>query len=116
MCLTGSLLLVPLLSGILKVPDGILGIISLLGSAGSSLTVAFAVSPLMMYLCKLIKTALQNSLMLITFFYLAAIGSVLSAAIGTVYRSKISKTAEGSDLSLKKIFAAIILPLIINVS
>lgn len=48
---TGTLLLVPLLSGFLKVPDGVLGIVSLLGNMGSSLTTTFATSSLMMYLC-----------------------------------------------------------------
>ena len=48
----GTLFILPVLSKFLKVPDGAIGIISLIGNFGAHLTVAFAISSLMMYLCK----------------------------------------------------------------
>lgn len=51
-CITGILIILPVLSGYFKVSDGIMGILSLLANIGAYLTIAFAVSPLMVYLCK----------------------------------------------------------------
>jgi len=51
--LLGTLVILPIMSGFFKVRDGVIGIISLLGQTGGYLTIAFAVSPLMLFLCKL---------------------------------------------------------------
>jgi hypothetical protein len=48
----GTLIVLPILSGYFKVRDGVLGVVSLLAHTGSNLTIAFATSPLMVYLCK----------------------------------------------------------------
>jgi len=48
----GTLIFLPVLSKIFKVRDGAIGVVSLLGNFGSHVTVAFATTTLMMYLCK----------------------------------------------------------------
>lgn len=55
----GTLLILPVLSRYLKWKDGTIGSISMLGNIGSAFTIAFAVTPLMMYLCELKMRFLQ---------------------------------------------------------
>ena len=43
--------MLPIMSYYLKIRDAIIGIVSLLGQAYAYMLVAFAVTPLMMYLC-----------------------------------------------------------------
>ncbi|EFX69296.1 hypothetical protein DAPPUDRAFT_329199 [Daphnia pulex] len=75
----GTLILLPILSGYFKVRDGIIGVISLLANIGSNLTVAFAVSPLIMYL--------------------SSIGHFFSPLAGIIIRSIFSKTLSSDELS-----------------
>ncbi|EFX69308.1 hypothetical protein DAPPUDRAFT_329228 [Daphnia pulex] len=77
--LCGTLIILPILSGYFKVRDGIIGVLSLLSNIGSNLTMAFAVSPLMMYL--------------------STIGDVLVPLAGIVIRSIFSKTLISEELS-----------------
>nr|CAH0103279.1 unnamed protein product [Daphnia galeata] len=75
----GSLILLPLLSSYFEVRDVIIGIIAILGNIAGCLTIAFAVSPLMLYL--------------------ASFGYVLTASIGVVIRSMLSKLVLSDELS-----------------
>lgn len=75
----GSFFLLPLLSSYFEIRDCLIGIFAILGYIAGSLTIAFAVSPLMIYL--------------------ASIGNVLTASIGVVIRSMLSKLVLSDELS-----------------
>ncbi|KAI9560808.1 hypothetical protein GHT06_011760 [Daphnia sinensis] len=75
----GTLIILPVLSGYFKVRDGIMGILSLVANIGASLTIAFAVSPLMVYL--------------------SSIGSTFGPIANIVIRSIFSKTLTSDELS-----------------
>lgn len=54
---TGSFFLLPLLSSYFEIRDCLIGIFAILGYIAGSLTIAFAVSPLMIYLGNILKAS-----------------------------------------------------------
>ena len=100
----GNLLVLPLLSGYFQVHDWFIGVASLLGNIGAGFTVAFAPSPLVMYLCKLFDkyypTFYVEGSSLFHFWSTASIGTVLGGGIGIVINSTISKIVKVEELGL----------------
>lgn len=98
----GTLLVLPLLTGYLGLPDSVIGILSLFSNTFSHILIAFVTSALVMYLCNRNIVIIQMKADCLHYrlrLLLASLGHLLTLGILVVIRSMLSKIVKSEELS-----------------